>query len=392
MGRASDIFCEQLYSLGHGAAQWFPEVSKDREVLLGDVGCILGESFSPMFNATFPADHKINQKWGTPPQFQPLRIADSQVQRREAAIPPGPLCSQSVEYEDLGDHAHGTRGDFRFRCKQGALEGAVMVLNGETAQAELHPDPALTSYIMRNHKSWLDHATETLGVDVREEDVVMVRGWTKAREWNSAAFFEGQAARLAFGGGPGSLAQAAFALDVPPGGCMSGQWAQRAAPPAAPRAHLDQCVFIQYYKLKSRPPAVSGVIKSGARPRGITPPSDEDSEASASSPLDQVYVKQIEEAEEYEIIDDFDELEELYGPQKKWRDPVEFVLDYILEYSQASVAIASDADVTAVCKGHGFPCDMARLLEDVLPPTEVNEEGLGMLSYGNLDPNERTPN
>lgn len=216
---------------------------------------------------------------------------------------------------------HGTRGDFRFRCKQGALEGAVMVLNGETAQAELHPDPALASYIMQNHKSWLDHATETLGVDVREEDVVMVRGWTKAREWNSAAFFEGQAARLAFGGGPGSLAQAAFALDVPPGGCMSGQWAQRAAPHAAPRAHPDQCVFIQYYKLKSRPPAVSGVIKSGARPRGITPPSDEDSEASASSPLDQVYVEQIEEAEEYEIIDDFDELEELYGPQKKVRSP-----------------------------------------------------------------------
>ncbi|KAI0954753.1 hypothetical protein AcW1_006541 [Taiwanofungus camphoratus] len=63
MRRAPDIFFEQLYSLSHGSAQWYPEVDGlSREVLIGDVGCIIGEAFRPLFNVTLPAGHKYNQR------------------------------------------------------------------------------------------------------------------------------------------------------------------------------------------------------------------------------------------------------------------------------------------------------------------------------------------
>ncbi|KAI0923649.1 hypothetical protein AcV5_009130 [Taiwanofungus camphoratus] len=134
-----------------------------------------------------------------------------------------------------GASRHGTGGDYRFACKRDSLEGAVMVLSGETHQAELLPDAGIASYIMRNHASWFKFFAEGQDVDVRETDLMVVRGWTKAQEWNMAAFAECQAAWLASGGAPGSLAKAAFSLDIPPGACPASGRIARCRIPSSVR-------------------------------------------------------------------------------------------------------------------------------------------------------------
>ncbi|KAI0954754.1 hypothetical protein AcW1_006542 [Taiwanofungus camphoratus] len=91
---------------------------------------------------------------------------------------------------------------------------------------------------MRNHERWFTFFAGSQDVDVRETDLMVVRGWTKAREWNLTA------------------SPAAFSPDIPPGG-MSSQWAHRPMPYTKPSADSNQCVFMQYY-IQVQEPAQGG--------------------------------------------------------------------------------------------------------------------------------------
>ncbi|KZT13292.1 WD40 repeat-like protein [Laetiporus sulphureus 93-53] len=140
----------------------------------------------------------------------------------------------------------------------------------------------------------------------------------------------------------------------------------------------DQCVFVNYYKVKYRLGFWPRVLKAAAGDPDLPPgPDDDHNEGSASARNgDDVTDEDVE-------IEHFPVFEKAY-------DPVEFLLDYILKYSEANMAIAHDQDILRLCQQHNteIPNNIPEFLEIVRPLIEVNEDGLGILSLEDFSFNE----
>ena len=93
---AYEVYADQLFRRGHGYPLWDPQPTKRGPVLIGDVGYLQNGAFFRIFNATLPADDPINSHYGVPEGFRPLRSSEFPLNRRDAAIPSGPLCSRSI--------------------------------------------------------------------------------------------------------------------------------------------------------------------------------------------------------------------------------------------------------------------------------------------------------
>ncbi|EED78833.1 hypothetical WD-repeat protein [Postia placenta Mad-698-R] len=117
----------------------------------------------------------------------------------------------------------------------------------------------------------------------------------------------------------------------------------------------NQCIFMHYYKMKKRLRIFPTILKAAAEPKDPdTGPPDDDN--------------------------DF-EIEQVPSSAKPY-DPVGEVLDYILEHApEATSAIASDFDLRLLCKDNDIPDDIPTFLQESQPQIEVNENGLGMLSF-----------
>ncbi|KAH9846783.1 hypothetical protein C2E23DRAFT_851370 [Lenzites betulinus] len=140
-------------------------------------------------------------------------------------------------------------------------------------------------------------------------------------------------------------------------------------------APFNQCIFLNYYKVKRRLHLWRArFMEAGAGPHEL--PDDGDSDNSTQYAV-------LSGGRSSDSVSsnssDFGEVPERGMPY----DPVELLLDYILENSEASIAIACDTDLYVLFHDSEFPGDaaLAAAIHERKPPIEVDERGEFPLPY-----------
>lgn len=142
----------------------------------------------------------------------------------------------------------------------------MLILKDHATRYEVINNARLTAYMKSNIASWHSFAVNTVGIECEEQDLLLIRGWTKTKEWHLAAFWETSKARSGSVGGQTSFVVGAEmvisiinkeAMEVEE---RSGptERSRRLMPP--PAAHVDddspddgdQCIFILAFKAKRR--------------------------------------------------------------------------------------------------------------------------------------------
>lgn len=398
MTSASQVYAEQLFRLGHGYPLWDPEPAThpdidglDGEVHIGDVGFVDASTgtFHRLFNAILPADDDAN-KAGVPEGFKPfVQRSYGKVDKR-GAIDARSLCSKAVKHTSANGQVsiQGAGGGIEFQCTD--EQGAVLLLEEGADREALLPSRRMANYMRQNYNSWVMFAQDQLDVDISREDLFFVRGHVKTKKWAVVAWIhEGRSAKLSFDGNFSSLANASLKVTyssdvtVPP----ERNWGpkqdvqKKIKGKSRGKAHqtrethkTDQCVFLNYYKLRVRLGFWPTVMKAAAGSHDLSEGPDDDAyegsaAAGAGDAMEDVVIEQVP------------------APQKVY-DPVDILLDYILRHSDATVAIANDEELVELCKAKSqeFPDDIREFLETIQPPIEVNEDGLGMLSHEEIAP------
>lgn len=158
-------------------------------------------------------------------------------------------------------HSYSIAGaSYTFNCN--SSRGAVAVLGDTGHQQWYLRNRSFREYIVKYHSSWYDFAVEK-DHDISPDSLVLVSGWLKTSEWAIATFSNhGKAHDISLSACAGSYASAAFEISAGTEVQMSVE--QRCGPPensgaASPasgeerrRLPHNQCLFLRYYKLKTR--------------------------------------------------------------------------------------------------------------------------------------------
>lgn len=144
----------------------------------------------------------------------------------------------------------GVSAGYSFKCKE--QKGAVAIPGDYGVLCVVHQNTAFPEYIRQHHSSWCDLA-QAIGLALRPEDIILVRGWLKTSEWAIAAVLsEGHAHTFSIGVDTGlSLAQAH--LDIGTSTEVDVPAIHRSGPIDATERRRNQCLFLRYYKVKYRP-------------------------------------------------------------------------------------------------------------------------------------------
>lgn len=169
----------------------------------------------------------------------------------------------------------GAGFSYRFKCTN--QEGALLVLMDNATKSSLNLNDIFEEYMLRNHESWYSFARnpDTLGIRCSPEDIILVRGTVKTSAWAVAAFFDAgnQTREVSFDGHFSEFASAgmkywqlrktvcSFEQRVSPYNptlpADSAATVRQPVPdlnePDSPsKPYADQCVFLNYYKVKYR--------------------------------------------------------------------------------------------------------------------------------------------
>lgn len=182
-------------------------------------------------------------------------------------------------------------GSIRFRCSD--EQAAVLVLKRGAHREEVPPGHTISSYVVRNHAKWYRFAVDVVQLDIREEDVIFIRGSLKTAEWAVAAAVGGaREGELVFGGDFGPSMKAGFSVGVTQRMSMSIECrtgpllTKDASQSSIDEPPFDQCVFLLYYKLKRRPFLTPKVIRGAAGPRDSPNTKDPDTNSPLRSKSD----------------------------------------------------------------------------------------------------------
>ncbi|KAI0092298.1 hypothetical protein BDY19DRAFT_591513 [Irpex rosettiformis] len=336
MGEAARVYAEQLNRFSYGHALWWPEHTKGpngrkREIDIGDVGYVDKDgAFHPLFNVTYAADDERNANRVPAGNFVVLDYHAGSVETKESFLPPGPLHSSSVSSRSIegelaaNDSVTRTAGatlSYRFECN--SKEGAFLMLWDDATKTVIEEDARMfEEYMLRYHESWCEYARDKRGLSLKNEDIILVRGFVKTSRWTVAAFLGSRSStqQVTISGELGSVVNI---------GINYSSHEDARCSPVAPRsgpAHpmpKDQCLFLNYYKIKRRRFFPNEIVAAAD-------PSDHDAE------------RRGEEDGDIEI------LIESEATNHRLSDPLIMILDYILEFSDAEVAITSYHDVNII--------------------------------------------
>ncbi|KAF7796003.1 hypothetical protein EIP86_007172 [Pleurotus ostreatoroseus] len=393
MGAAADVYAQELGIKNYGRPLWCPEPADGYEVRIGDVGFVDEDGqFHRLFNATVGPDHPYNQH-GVPNDFFPLSFLPQLLNIRRDHLQPGPISSNSVNSYHIGGSVSAVASSqlaYKFDCS--TSQGAVLVLTDSAKKTYVLPSKSFTTYMGRYHASWYEFATnpDTYGLMLRPEDIVLVRGTIKTSAWALGAYVDnGNNVRgVSFTAQAGQVAGAAFEWSF--SNQISSQFEHRIGGYLKTRAVLsprptleegrahepelpeilaerqqgiitdpespaDQCVFLSYYKVKYR----LGFLKKIAANAG---PADlpDDREQSPGVWVD---------SESGSISSEIPE-------PLKYRTLVDDILDYILDATDANVAIASDDDVAKILQEIDMPADFPGYLRGNNIGIKIDEHGM----------------
>lgn len=177
----------------------------------------------------------------------------------------------------------------------------------------------------KHHRSWVDFAENELDLEISPEDIILVRGWVKTSEWAVAAF---KSDTRSYGGSISAsfnaVPSAGFEFKVSKKDSM--MCASNSGPKPTQSSSMlnsststpstlpqNQCIFLQYYKIKYRRFWLPSKIQAAAGPSQLpdAPPEDQSPGVPAS-----------------EVVDVGTEVNE---PQDPPLTPLDTLLEYILE-------------------------------------------------------------
>ncbi|EIW55099.1 uncharacterized protein TRAVEDRAFT_74059 [Trametes versicolor FP-101664 SS1] len=378
MGSSCDVYTKLLFKRGHGHPLWEPEPTEDAgEVLIGDVGHIYRGGFYRIFNAMLPPDHSFNQPHGVPEGHKPPIFPDCLRQRRAQAIGRGPICSRNVAINEIqGALSVGTAASAAVSFKCLDEQGAVLVMKHEGTREVILPCDTLTEYIKINHQSWYRFARDVFMLDIKEEDLIFVRGWVKTGQWAvAAATHHAKGGEFSFSGNFSSAVSAVFSVRTDRETCMSIE--SRAGPAGSSSAAegtpaFDQCVFLHYYKLKRNKFLPIKSIRAEAGPHSLKWPHEAQPNAGAPVVAAQALDESLYASEEDVVMEEGDGSDSDEPSQVD--DPVVALLDYMLQADpRAECAIATDGDLADLFPNGSMPDDVHAALMQEQPALLLNE-------------------
>lgn len=137
----------------------------------------------------------------------------------------------------------------------------------------------MPDYMLRHHASWYDLARDTLGMDLRSDEIIFVQGVVKTTDrWALTAVTDsGEGVEVHFSTDLGPYGNASFSFSRDRQASLSYPYRlgraltidtsrDEGASTGRKATKKDQCIFIHYYKLKRRWYGPK-VIKAAAEPR-----------------------------------------------------------------------------------------------------------------------------
>ncbi|KAI8996221.1 hypothetical protein BD414DRAFT_533935 [Trametes punicea] len=328
--------------------------------------------------------------------------------------------------------------DFRFQCRDDV--GALLKLNPPSAKScEILSEAHIAQYVHRNLDSWLDFANGKLGIGLKERDIRFVCGTTMAVRWTVAAFhgsYRNKKGMLsgALGVIPGSAHVAVAISDR----CLPPKF-YRVGPPerlgltvgdatvladsakaAFPRKKKgkaketsqiatevhDQCIFIYSFKRKTlldklRPLRLRGSGRNNKPFVGLKLPKDipkHKVEGGGTGSLTGFFRKVRQQplqgseqpvprssvlvSEEPPTFDDDNDSDTSESDDSETADVLDDLLDYILERSDATTAVASDVELYRLLGDMPeWPGKLDEALLQRIADIRVDDKGVGTLYF-----------
>ncbi|GJE94286.1 WD40 repeat domain-containing protein [Phanerochaete sordida] len=376
------VYPSSLFSLDLGYALWYPEPHEPTgQPQIGDVGYMRRGGFIRLFNINESRDEHAVGFWKPP--FKPDSTPSPDVfilDKRDRPIAPGPYPSKGVRRVEIGGSVFAGLAEAEaglsagYTCKEAG--GALLVLQSEASSESVFESRRLKEYMYRQHAAWSHYVRETLGHEVKEEDIVLVGGWVKtSADWAAMAFSNLVTKHYASVKGK---AVGLFGLEL-----FGTRAKDQAGPPALRQgtaysenpgnqpanADRDQSVFLRRYKIKRRLVVLKTIVASAGYDR--LPRGDDEGESQHGT----------RSAEEIIQADPSDN--GLRFCELQISDPLDVILDYILEVSPANVAVAYDQDVESMLGDHEWPIDVSTFVRRVQPPVDVSD-GYGSVSISRL--------
>ncbi|KAJ7284464.1 hypothetical protein C8J57DRAFT_693247 [Mycena rebaudengoi] len=330
MRPAHEVYTSQMRELRHGYALWCPEPCQYGEVRAGDVGYLRDGAFHRLFNAILPEDDP-EQILGVPVAFEPLVLPPGSMWRNDKIFDPGNMRSSSVAECRYGISASGAvlpgGAGVHFWCSR--KQGAILHLSLKAIREEAQARQAFESYTLRNFPNWYEFANNVLFRGVKNGDIMLITGCDKTAEWASAVFDErSRNAGISLIADVGPVASAELTL--------TGRWesstsVQHRSGPIYDDPELvkfDQAIFIRGYKVLERKIRAPKIIRAEAEPRPPSVGEDSDDSSATSSTTGG--------SSEFEYI-----VQSIEGDSTPYH-PSDALLEYILEHSDAPVAIVHD--------------------------------------------------
>ncbi|KAI0743145.1 hypothetical protein C8Q80DRAFT_1273690 [Daedaleopsis nitida] len=379
-----NVYAKQLFAKGLGLPLWDGHPNSDFDELV--LGSIVyqedGGKLFPLFNAMESADSPRNQK-GVPDTFSPLNPQNLIIKHWDA-LNQREIVSKTISVREISgaagagspDNLVGAAVGLKFSCRQNS--GAILLLDPPAVKDVISSRRRLVTHIREHFDTWLWFANETCGLGIEKEGLWFISGTTKTTKWANAAFegeYHGKEGSIQCDFG--NIANVNLSLRIENEILSSTFYnhGPRRREPSQTSSQIDdgstsissetcrpdQCIFINYYKMKKRL-WWTRKITAGAGPHELPPPDSDDGDSSSveleppGSP----------------------EFEEVPGPSKLF-DPVDVLLNYILENSEAEIAIACDRDFVSIFNNQEIPEDLKAGLETVKPPIDIDEDGVGTI-------------
>ncbi|KAI0325972.1 WD40 repeat-like protein [Cubamyces sp. BRFM 1775] len=344
-----------------------------------------------------PADDPY-QKHGVPRFFEPLNPPKAMIQG-PWEIQNNLFSSKTVKHGNITADLNAASpdgmitagGGLKFTSSENT--GAFLLHTPPAVCMKLVSKRAIVRYMRDNLDHWLAFANDEHGMMLNVDQFYFVHGTVKTSKWACAAFqgnaksIEGSlqaqvvnsglnmsislstedATRLEYNFGPTVSGGDASPLQLASGSQESGS--------PRPPPKRDQCIFINYYKAKKRLLWKPKIIQAAAEPQDIPPGDQDDADSGAVAAATETASSGSDSDVEGEM------------PDRKPYDPVDFLLDYILENSSAEVAFASDTDLYDLFR-EAFPEDVQVAINEMKPAIDIDENGAGTIdveAYTNLN-------
>ncbi|KAF7980582.1 hypothetical protein HWV62_37763 [Athelia sp. TMB] len=409
---AAEVYARQLLPQKCGYPLFVPEPSTnsppkfiERGVDFGDVGIVMDGKFFFVFSVTASSDDPINHL-GVPDAFRPFRLNErffdrypnmhkkgseltsSSIKRHHTSVEGG---VKENEY-DYFPHPcsilrlntgirllHIPAGvDAAYTLKSSFSEAAVLNMPDGASSVDYRGLKELRSYAIRNGESWYEFINGTLGLEAPNGSLYLVTGCDKSTTWGIAAVSHGSSSNtIALRFTTAQVVQAAASYSYSwethcPAFVRTGPDLRKDEP-----LPQNQCLFVRGLKIRVRENAVARQVKGAIRvdstqnmqPSSVS--STRKSGSSQSGSSGQQDLENVSHSSDEEWSSDDEEL-----VHKEVYHPLNIVEKYILDTTQARVAVTHECDWWPLSQDDALPSD-DEILKRLHLYYEISHEGTG---------------